>query len=116
VRSIITNSCFFSSYFTNSRHVVLIIVINYALISTDTPLAIDISCNNSIVLVDGSKISTNLLCLLISNCSLASLLTKVALLTVIFSILVGRGTGQTTFAPESLAIITIFLTASSNNL
>jgi len=92
------------------------VVLNYALISIDTPFGIDISCNNDIVFAEGSKRSTNLLCLLISNCSLASLLTKVDLLTVIFSIFVGRGIGQTTLAQESLAIITIFLTASSNNL
>jgi hypothetical protein len=89
---------------------------NYALISTPTPLGIDISCSIARVLAVGSCISTSLLCLLISNCSLASLLTKVDLLTVIFSIFVGRGIGQTTTAPESFAIATIFCTASSRSL
>ena len=89
---------------------------NYALISTPTPLGILKFCNISIVFGVGSRISISLLCLLISNCSLASLLTKVDLLTVIFSILVGRGIGPTICAPESFAIKTIFFTASSNNL
>gem|GEM_PF-1076377 len=56
------------------------------------------------------------MCLLISNCSLASLLTKVDLLTVIFSILVGSGIGPITIAQESFAVRTIFLTASSISL
>jgi len=60
--------------------------------------------------------STILLCLLISNCSLASLLTKVDLLTVTFSILVGSGIGPTTIAQESFAVSTIFFTASSMSL
>jgi len=86
------------------------------LISIPTPLEIVTVCNNSNVLEVGSKISINLLCLLISNCSLASLLTKVDLFNVTLSTLVGKGIGQTTLAPESVAINTIFFTASSANL
>ena len=55
----------------------------------------------------GSKISINLLCVLVSNCSLLFLSICGDRRTVYFSILVGKGIGPLTWAPVRFAVLTI---------
>ena len=61
----------------------------------------------------GSKMSINLLWILISNCSRAFLWTKLDRLTVYLRISVGKGTGPTTSAPLRIAVSTIWRTELS---
>ena len=70
----------------------------------------------SIVVDVGSLISIILLCVLISNCSREFLFTKVDLLTVNFSIFVGKGIGPETNAPVLSAVSIISLQQSSITL
>ena len=86
------------------------------LISTPTPAGIFTDWRSSSVFGVGSITSIRRLWRRISNCSRASLLTKVERLSVIFSIFVGSGTGPTTIAPLSFAVVTILVTASSTSL
>ena len=64
----------------------------------------------------GLRISTTRLCIRISNCSRASLKTKVERLTVYFLISVGSGIGPTTFASKRKAVSIICLILASSIL
>ena len=89
---------------------------DYNLISISTPEGKSKRFKASTVLALWSKMSINLLCVLISNCSRESLLTWGDLKIVKTFFSVGRGIGPETLAPVYFAVSTIFWADWSNNL
>ena len=94
--------------FTQSSYIILT--------SIDTPDGSERFVSASITLALGLMMSMTRLCIRISNCSRASLCTKVERFTVYFLISVGSGIGPITFASKRSAVSMICFTETSRIL
>jgi len=102
------------------RKFVIVVTLIYSLYiiftSMLTPDGRERLVNASTTLGLGLRMSITRLCVRISNCSRASLCTKVERLTVYFLISVGSGIGPTTVASKRIAVSMICLVLASRIL